>query len=112
MQNLKYLLAIHDEGGRFGVSLNEFALKHQDHIQFKMALSLLEYFNQGKFISESDIEKIDNIFYVSKKKYFKPKTLPKSKVFSIRINLDDAEEEINKKLSELKQKVNRYQNSK
>ena len=112
MQNLKYLERVVYEETRFGVSLNEFGLKHQDRIQFKIALSLLEYFNQGKFISEVDIEKSDNIFYVSKEKYFKPKTPPKSKVFSIRINLDDSHDEIDEKISELQQKVKRYRNSK
>lgn len=112
MQNLKYLERVVDEEIRFGVSLNELGLKHQDHIQFKMALSLLEYFNQGKFISEADIEKKDNIFYVSKEKYFKPKTPLKSKVFSIRINLNDSNDEIDVKISELKQKITRYRNLK
>ena len=112
MQNLKYLERVIDEETRFGVILNKFAIKHEDHIQFKMALSLLEFFNHGKFVSENDIEKIGNIFYVSKEKYFQPKPIPTSKVFSIRVNLDDSNEEINKKITELKQKVKRYQNSK
>lgn len=112
MQNLKYLDKIADEENRFGVTLNEFALKHQDHVQFRIALSLLEYFNQDKFIDEKDIEKVSNTFFVSKEKYFIPKTTPKSKVFSIRINLDDSNDELEKKLSELTQKVTRYRNSK
>lgn len=105
MQNLQYLEKVIDEDTRFGVILNNIALKHKDHIQLKMALSLLEFFNSGKFVNENDIEKIDNIFYVSKEKYFKTK---KSRVFSIRINLDDSEEEINRKLSELQNKVRRF----
>lgn len=112
MQNLKYLSKVVDEEGKFGVVLNDFAMKHQEHIQLKMALSLLEFFNSNKFIDENDIEKIDNTFYISKEKYFKSKPIPTSKVFSIRVNPDDSNEEINKKISELKQKVNRYQNSK
>ena len=77
-----------------------------------MALSLLEFFNSGKFVSENDIEKIDNIFYVSKEKYIKPKSLSSSKVFSVRVNIEDSEEQINQKLSELQEKVRRYKNSK
>lgn len=112
MQNLKYLDRVIDEEDRFGVVLNEHAIKHEKHVQLKMALSLLEYFNQDKFVNEKDIEKINDTFYVSKEKYFKPKSIPKSKVFSIRINLDDSNDELDKKLSELKQKVTRYRNSK
>ena len=73
-----------------------------------MALSLLEFFNSGKFVDEKDIEKIDNIFFVSKQRYFKPKTTSKSKVFSIRINLLDSQENINKKFAELKRKIENY----
>ena len=111
MQNLKYLEKIVDEQDRFGVVLNRFALKHQEHIQFKMALSLLEYFNGNKYISEEDVTKIDNIFYVSKEKYFKSNPVPKSRVFSIRVNIEDSEEAINQKITELHQKVKRYKNS-
>ena len=105
MQNLKYLKNVVDEETRFGISLNDIALKHQEPIQFKIALSLLEFFNSGKFIDENDIKKINNIFYVSKEKYFKPNI---SKVFSIRVNRDDSEEEINKKISALQEKVRRF----
>lgn len=97
-----------EEKNRFGVILNETAMKHQEHIQFKMALSLLEFFNSGKFVNENDIKKVGNTFYVSKEKYFRPKSIPKSKVFSIRVNLEDSNEEIDKKISELKQKVKKY----
>jgi len=37
---------------------------------------------------------------------------PKSKVFSLRINLDESTDDLDKKLSRLKQKVLRYRNSK
>ena len=106
MQNLKYMKNVVDEDNRFGVILNETAMKHKDHIQLKMALSLLEFFNSGKFVNENDVEKIDNVFYVSKEKYFKP--ISTSRVFSIRVNTNDSEEEINRKLSELQDKVKRF----
>ena len=76
MQSLKYLKYVIDEENRFGIMLNDIALKHQEHIQFKMALTLLEFFNGGKFINENDIKKIGYVFYVSKEKYFKSKSLP------------------------------------
>lgn len=112
MQNLKYLESVIDEDERFGVVLNNIAMKHTETIQMKIALTLLEFFNSGRFVDERDIEKVENIFYVSKEKYIKQKSIPKSKVFSIRVNLDDSEEEINQKISELQQKVERYRNSK
>ncbi len=106
MQNLKYLEKVTEDEHRFGVILNKTAMKHIDHIQFKMALSLLEFFNSGKFVNQTDIEKIGNIFYVSKEKYMKP--IPTSKVFSIRVNTTDSNEVINKKLGELQEKVRRF----
>ena len=106
MQNLQYLEKVTEEEHRFGVILNKTAMKHKDHIQFKMALSLLEFFNSGKFVNQTDIEKIGNIFYVSKEKYMKP--ISTSKVFSIRVNTTDSNEEINKKLGELQEKVRRF----
>jgi len=111
MQNLKYLKRVADEETRFGVVLTEIALKHQEKIQLRIALSLLEYFNQGKFISETDIQKIDEVFYVSKAKYFKPKTPLKSKVFSIRVNLSDSDEEIDEKIDEFKKKIFRFRSN-
>lgn len=110
--NLKYLEKVVDEDERFGVILNKFAIKHEEHIQYKMALSLLEFFNSGKFVSENDIEKIGNIFYVSKDKYIKTKAPSTSKVFSVRVNIEDSEAQINQKLSELQEKVRRYRSSK
>ncbi len=90
MQNLQYLEKVTEDGHRFGVILNKTAMKHTDHIQLKMALSLLEFFNSGKFVNENDIEKIDSTFYVSKEKYIKP--ISTSKVFSIRVNTTDYNE--------------------
>lgn len=110
MQNLKYLERIVDEGERFGVVLNDIAMKHTEHIQLQMALTLLEFFNSGKFVNENDIEKIDNIFYVSKEKYIKPKMPVQSKVFSIRINREDSEEEVSNKLDKLTHKVEKFRN--
>lgn len=110
MQNLKYLERIIDEDERFGVILNDIAMKHTEHIQLKMALTLLEFFNSGKFVNENDIEKIDGIFYVSKEKYIKPKIPVQSKVFSIRVNLEDSEEDVEEKLTKLTRKVEKYRN--
>ena len=45
---------------------------------------------------------------MSTEKYFIPKTPKKSKVFSIRINLSDSKEEIDKKITELKYKITKY----
>jgi len=112
MQNLKYLERVIDEENRFGVILNEIAMKKTDHIQLRIALSLLEFFNSGKFINEDDIEKIKITFYVSKEKYFKTQTIPKSKVFSIRSNLNDSEEKLDEKIDNLRQRIRRYQNKK
>ncbi|BDI54959.1 MAG: hypothetical protein QIT40_gp01 [Lokiarchaeia virus VerdaV4] len=108
MQNLKYLEKVIDEDTRFGVILNETAMRHKDHIQLKMAISLLEFFNSGKFVNEIDINKIENVFYVSKVKYFKPKVITKTKVFSVRVNLGDSEEDINSKLSELQNRIRKF----
>lgn len=63
---MKYLMKVVDEKDRFGVILNEHAQNHTEYIQMKMALSLLEFFNSEKFIDERDIQKVDNIFYISK----------------------------------------------
>lgn len=73
---MKYVI---DEENRFGIMLNDIALKHREHIQFKMALTLLEFFNGGKFINKNDIKKIGYVFYVSKEKYFKSKSFPTSR---------------------------------
>jgi len=108
MENLKYLGSVSDEETRFGVVLTEIALKKTDHVKMKIALSLLEYLNQGKYINQNDIKIEANLFYVSKEKYFKTKTLPKSKVFAIRVKPSDSEEETNKKLAELREKVKDY----
>lgn len=112
MQNLKYLERVVNEDDRFGVILNEYAVKHTDHIQIKIALSLLEFFNSGKFVDERDIEKTDNIFYVSKEKYIKPKTIKKSRVFSVRINIDDENDEVSQKLAKLSKQVEKFRNFK
>jgi len=112
MQNLKYLERVVDEETRFGVILNEIAIKHQEPLQFKMALSLLEYFNQGKFIDQNAIKKTGNLFYVSKEKYFKAETIPISKVFGVRVSLTENQEDIDKKIANLLQKIKDYRNLK
>ena len=110
MQNLKYLEKIDDNDDTFGVVLNEIARKKTEHIQFKIALSLLEFFNSGKFVDEKDIEKRGNAFYVSKKEYFKSDKTHKSKVFSLRINILESQEETQKKIKNLNQKIEDYKN--
>lgn len=112
MQSMKYLEIIINEENRFGVVLKKIALKKENHIQLQIALSLLEYLNQGKYINKNDIQKDGNLFYVSKEKYFKTKSPPKSKVFAIRIKKTDSDEEIDKKIAELEQKVRDYRNLK
>ena len=111
MINLKHLDAIIDEKDRFGVKLKEITSEKPEHIQLKIALSLLEYLHNDKYIGEKDIEKIGKAFFVSKERYFIPKTPQKSKVFAIRINLSDSKEEIDKKITELKHKITKYRNS-
>jgi len=108
MQSLKYLVRVVDEETRFGVILDAIVLKKTDNIQRNIALSLLEYLNKGKYINHNDLEKEGNFFYVSKEKYFKPEVPPNSKVFAIRVSLSDSEEETNKKLAELREKVKDY----
>jgi len=111
MQNLKYLKRVVDEETRFGVVLNEPATKHPEPIQLKLALSLLEYFNHGKYVYDNDVTRVENTFYVSKEKYFKPKTTT-SKPFSIRVNLSDSDEEIDMKIAKMRQKIADYRNLK
>lgn len=110
MQNLKYLERVDDTESRFGVILNQFAMKHEEHIQLKMALSLLEYFNGGQYVSEMDVFHEGNLFYVSKEKYFIPEIKQESKVFSIRVNLEDPENIVDEKIAKMKRKINKFQN--
>lgn len=109
MQNIKYLEKIDDTNDTFGVVLNKIALNHSEHIQSKIALSLLEFFNSGKFVDEKDIKKEGNTFFILKEKYFKPKKV-QSKVFSIRVNLSETSAEIEQKIAEMKQKIEDYKN--
>ena len=108
MQNLKYLGEIINEETRFGVELKEITSKKTEHIRLKIALSLLEFLNNAKYIDKKDIEISGNAFFVSKEKYFMAKSPKKSKVFSIRINLSDSKEEIDKKMTILKNKIKYY----
>lgn len=94
--NLKYLKNIVNEDERFGIMLNEYGKKHKAHIQLKIALSLLEYFNGGKYVNENQIIIEDGIFYRPKGKKFR------SKVFSIRVNITDSDENVERKLDKLK----------
>lgn len=107
MLNLKYLGEIIDEETRFGVKLKEITSEKTEHIRLKIALSLLEYLSKY-FIDEKDIEISGNAFFVSKDKYFMAKIPKKSKVFSIRINYSDSKEEIDKKMTILKNKIEYY----
>lgn len=69
MQNLKYLKSVINEENRFGVILNNIAVKHTEMIQMKIALTLLEFFNGARFVNENDIQKDKNMFYILKEKY-------------------------------------------
>jgi len=66
MQNLKYLKKIIDGNDRFVVILNDIALKHNENIQLKIALTIFEFFNDGKYISIDKIKKDINMFYIKK----------------------------------------------
>jgi len=109
MQNLKYLERVVDEEDRFGIVLTKIAMRHEGHVQLKIALSLLEYFNHGKYVQENDIQKNENIFFIPKPKYFPLENIPESKVFSIRINIDAPKEEIDKKIAKMKHDIDEYQ---
>ncbi len=77
MQNLKYLEKIVEDANSFGIILNKYAVKKTEHVQLKIALSILEFFNFGNFVNENDVKKINNTFYIPKEKVnqFKLKTL-------------------------------------
>lgn len=55
-QNLKYLKQTISDPLFFSVILNEYAEKHNNHIKRKIALSLLEFFNSGKYIDDNLIK--------------------------------------------------------
>ena len=69
MQNIKYLKAIISDETKFGIILQDFTQRYDIIIQYKIAVSIFEFFNNGKFVTEDDIEKSNDIFYISKEKY-------------------------------------------
>lgn len=63
--------------------------------------------NLNDYLSDEQLDEI------SEKYYAHPiETPPKSKVFAIRVKKTDSDEEVDKKVAELQQKIKRYINSK
>lgn len=69
MQNLKYLKEIKKNENSFSVMLKSVAMKHEKNALLNIACSLLEFFNNGKYIDKKDIRQDKNIFSISMDKH-------------------------------------------
>ena len=69
MQNLKYLEEIKKNEKSFSIVLKPVAMKHDKNSQINIACTLLEFFNNGKYVDKRDITQDKDTFFVSVDKY-------------------------------------------
>jgi hypothetical protein len=89
MEQLKYVKEIDDTSDALKITLNELGSRRSESTRKKMVLTLFEFFNDGKYVSESDITISGNSFTVSKNDYpyigKTKKKQQKTKTLSIRV---------------------------